>query len=207
MDRWTELVDWVDGRLEPGDAERVALDVRAGRGTADIRWLRGFRRLARMMRLEEPPPVVRQNLRRELRRRLGHGPAGAREVTGRLLFDSRDQLAVAGLRTTDTDEGVHVGFAAPGVELFVDVHPAAGPSPHSDPVDLSGQVFVDRPTDAPVFEARVSGAGWTSRTLDGDALGRFDLTGLPSERCTLRVSNGELTMTVGLDLRRDDHDR
>ena len=53
---------------------------------------------------------------------------------------------------------------------------------------------------APVFEASVTGPGFTIRTRDGDELGRFSLRDVPRTRCQLKASNGLITVVADLDL-------
>ena len=59
------LLDWLDGRLDGDAAVRVAAVVAGAdeRTVRTVEWLRGFLATARLLPLEEPPPVVRQSLR------------------------------------------------------------------------------------------------------------------------------------------------
>jgi hypothetical protein len=59
------LLDWLEGRLDADAAERVAAQVAEAdeRTLRTVDWLRGFLTTARLLPLEEPPPVVRQGLR------------------------------------------------------------------------------------------------------------------------------------------------
>jgi hypothetical protein len=59
------LLDWLEGRLDADRAERVAAQVAEAdeRTLRTVDWLRGFLTTARELPLEEPPPIVRQNLR------------------------------------------------------------------------------------------------------------------------------------------------
>jgi len=198
---FTELADWMDGRLDGAAASRIDRIVATGEGaTAEsTRWLRCFRARAREIPIEAPPPIVRQNLRRAFDRWADTRPVtGLIELAGRLVFDSRRALETAGVRTAgDPDDGVHLAFAADGVDVVVDVHQRAD----GHLLDLDGQVYVAAGR-APVFEAEARGAGWVTRTLDGDELGRFRLARIEPEEVGLRVTNGEIAVTAALDLRR-----
>jgi hypothetical protein len=59
------LLDWLEGRLDPDRAERVAAQVADAdeRTLRTVQWLRGFLATARELPLEEPPPMVRQSLK------------------------------------------------------------------------------------------------------------------------------------------------
>lgn len=196
------LLDWLEGRLDPGAAEQVAAQVAAHgdeRTRRTIAWLRGFLATARQLPLYEPPPVVRQSLSQyfarwsRARAELDRKP---REVWARLLFDSRQDLAPAGIRSVVSDEDAfHLAYTAADGDLLIDVY-------RGEPglVRIEGQVLLAEPEEAPVFEASVTGQGFSLRTKDGDELGRFSLRGVPTDRCQLRASNGLITIVADLDL-------
>lgn len=60
------LLDWLEGRLDADQAARVGAQVAAAdeRTRHTVDWLRGFLTAARELPLEEPPPIVRQSLKR-----------------------------------------------------------------------------------------------------------------------------------------------
>jgi hypothetical protein len=195
-----ELADWVDGRLDAATASGVERALGDPATAATLRWLHGFRRLARELPVEAPPAIIRQNLRRAFARRVDPQPTvGIIELAARLVFDSRRHLEPAGVRAvTDAGRSVHLAFAAPGIDLVVDVHRR----PDGDLLDLDVQVYLDedRP-QAPVFEAVARGSGWITRTSECDVLGRFRLQRIGPEEVGLRVTNGEIALTASLDLR------
>jgi hypothetical protein len=195
-----ELADWVDGRLHAAAASRVEQALGDPATATAVRWLRGFRRLARELPVEAPPAIVRQNLRRAFARRADpRQAAGIIELAGRLVFDSRQHLEPAGVRAVAAaGRSVHLAFSAAGVDLVVDVHRRTD----GDLLDLDVQVYLDedRP-QAPVFEAVAKGTGWETRTSDGDVLGRCRLQRIGPEEVGLRVTNGEVALTAPLDLR------
>ena len=97
------LLDWLDGRLDTDTAERVAAYVAEGdeRTRRTVDWLRGFLRTAETLPLHRPPPIVRQSLNQyfarwsQARPKLDEAP---REVRVRLVFDSRQDLALTSVR-------------------------------------------------------------------------------------------------------------
>jgi hypothetical protein len=195
------LLDWLEGRLDPATAEQVAARVAEAdeRTRCTVDWLRGFLVTARVLPLHEPPPIVRQSLRQHFARwsraraELDQRP---REVHVQLLFDSRQDLAPAGVRAgAGDDDAVHLVYTAEEGDLLVDVYRIGAGS-----VRLDGQVLLARPQGAPVFEASVVGARFTVRTTDGDELGRFSLRDVPETDCRLRASNGLITIVADLDL-------
>jgi hypothetical protein len=157
------LLDWLERRLEPHIAEQVAAQVaEADEHTRrTVEWLRRFMVTARSVPLYEPPPIVRQSLTQyfarwsraqaELERR-------PREVHVRLLFDSRQDLALAGVRAAGSEgDAFHLVCAAEEGDLLVDVYRL-----RAGLVRLDGQMLLVQPQGAPVFEASVAGPGFTA---------------------------------------------
>jgi hypothetical protein len=196
------LLDWLEGRLDPQTAEQIAAQVAEGdeRTRRTVEWLRGFLATAQAMPLHEPPPIVRQNLNQYFARwsraqaELGQQP---RVVHARLLFDSRQDLALAGVRAGpgEDDDTFHLAYTAAEGDMLVDVYRLG-----AGLVRLEGQVMLAQPDEAPIFEASVAGPGFTVRTRDGDELGRFFLRDVPARRCQLEATNGLVTVVAALDL-------
>ena len=195
------LLDWLEGRLDPDAATRVA----ASAALADPRtrhtldWLRGFLATAAALPLHDPPPIVRQSLSQYFARWSRAQAAleeQTRELRARLLFDSRQDLALAGVRAgPGGGDAVHLAYATEAGDLLLDVYQLG-----AGLVRLDGQVLTAEPRGAPVFEASVTGSGFTIRTKDGDDLGRFSLRDVPAARCRLRASNGVVTIVADVDL-------
>lgn len=195
------LLDWLEGRLDPRAAEQVAAQVADGdeRTLRTVDWLRGFLAAARALPLYEPPPIVRQNLKQHFARwsraqaELGQQP---RPVRARLLFDSRQDLALAGVRTgAYEDDTFHLAYTAEEGDLLVDVYRLG-----AGRVRLDCQVLLAQPQDATIFEASVAGPGFAVRTKDGDELGRFSLPDVPARHCQLEATNGLVAVVASLDL-------
>jgi len=195
------LADWVDGRLpvDRGEAVRAEVSLAGPATEASVRWLDQFRALARAMPLVEPPPVVGQHLRRhfrlwsQARAALSQPPA---QLMATLLFDSRLDVAPAGVRGVDDYDGAaHVAYTCEGADVVLDLIRTGDGG-----VRVEGQVLVAEGVE-PVFEAVVVGPGGVLRTVDGDELGRFSLVSVPVDATELRVSNGDVTIVAALDLR------
>lgn len=196
-----KLVEWLEGRLDPATAEQVAAQV-AGpdeRTRRTVEWLRGFLTTAHALPLRKPPPIVRQSLDQYFGRwsraqaELGQQP---RTVHVRLLFDSRQDLALAGVRAgAGEDDVFHLAYTCGEGDLLVDVYRLG-----TGLVRLDGQMILNQPQEAPVFEASVAGPGFAVRTTGGDELGRFSLTDVPDRPCQLQATNGLVTIVADLDL-------
>jgi hypothetical protein len=197
-----KLLDWCEGRLDPRTAEQVAAQVAGGdeRTRRTVDWLRSFLGTTQALPLHEPPPIVRQSLGRYFGRwsraqaELGRQP---RAVHVRLLFDSRQDLALAGVRScAGEDEDFHLAYTAEECDLLVDVYRLG-----TGLVRLDGQVLLAESQEAPIFEASVAGPGFVVRTRDGDELGRFSLRDVPARQCQLEATNGLVKVVADLDLR------
>jgi hypothetical protein len=195
------LLDWLEGRLTPAEASEVSARVAAGdrRTQATVRWLQGFLATARAFPAPEPPPIVRQNLGQHFVR-WSKAQAALRAdpqlVHANLLFDSRQDLALAGFRSgDDADEAYHLAFTSDVADLVIDVRRIADRQ-----VRLDGQVLLSDSAAAPVFAAEAVGPGFRVRTVDGDDLGRFTLPEVPAGHCRLELGNGETLLRAELDL-------
>ena len=195
------LLDWLEGRLEPDAAAAVAAQVATAddrtRGT--VEWLRGFLAAAGALPLHEPPPIVRQSLAQyfarwsRARAELDQQP---RLVQARLLFDSREDVAAAGMRAAAAgSEAVHLAYTTEDGDLLLDVYDT-----RAGRVRLEGQVLLAEPRGAPVFEVSVTGPDFTARTKGGDTLGRFSLPDVPKAACRLQASNGVITIVAEVNL-------
>jgi hypothetical protein len=195
------LLDWLEGRLDAAEASQVSARVADGdsRTRTAVHWLQGFLATARAFPAPEPPPIIRQNLRQHFVR-WSKAQAVMRAhpdpVDANLLFDSRQDLALAGFRGGDQpDDAYHLAFTTDVADLVVDVRRIT-----DGLVRLDGQVLPGDPAAAPVFAAEVIGPGFRVRTVDGDELGRFTLPEVPVGRCRLEVGNGETILRTELDL-------
>jgi len=192
------LVDWVEGRLEPATAAAVAEAVEAGdarvRGT--VEWLARFAAAAAEVPLQDPPPIIRQRLHQQFQARTSREAATPiADVHGSLLFDSRHDVAAAGMRGGPSgDEVIHLAYTSSVGDLVLDIHPG-----DAGLLRIEGQVL-SADAASPVFEASARGAGWEVRTVDGDALGRFQLEQVPPHVDQLTASNGQFSLRVELDL-------
>lgn len=198
---FTMILDWLEGRLDPAATDVVARSVAAGdeRTSRTLEWLRGFIETAQGHPLHQPPALVRQRLRHHFaewsRTRLPT-PRAPEEFGSSLLFDSRHDFDLVGVRAVDdADEILHLAYTSEVADLVID---AARTEPGR--LRVLGQVLPLDPTSAPIFEALIVGEDFTGRTVDGDDTGRFAFDDVPETVSTLRVSNGEFIVEVELGL-------
>jgi hypothetical protein len=198
--RFSEIVDWYEGRLDPAAALEVQRVVDAGdeRTWRAVRWLQRFNAAAASLQLSTPPPIVRQNLNGAFRDWAAARPvetSAPRSVVAALVFDSRRRTSRTGTRSgPGDDETYHLAFGSDDVDVMLDVVPVA-----EGRVRVEGQVL---PADAgtpSVFEASVVAGGDTFRTVQGDRLGRFGFDSVPDDLSELVAHNRDLRVSVRLD--------
>ena len=160
------LLDWLEGRLDATEASQVSGSVAEGdsRTQAAVQWLQGFLVTARAFPAPEPPPIIRQNLRQHFVR-WSKARAALRPdphlVDATLLFDSRQDLALAGVRGGDEPEDAyHLAFTSDVADLVVDVRRIG-----DGQVCLDGQVLLGDTSAAPVFAAKAAGPEFIVRTV------------------------------------------
>ena len=196
------VLDWVEGRLDPAAAARVA-DA-AGydpRVREIVAWLRGFHGAAAALPLVDPPPIVGQRLRQYFRRwarareELGREPV---EVVARMLFDSRQDVALVDLRAADADTDAdiaHLAFTSDPADVVLDVR-RLGPGR----VRIEGQVLPADGVDR-AYAVEATGPRMTAvHSVGGDRQGRFVLPELPDRVDRLRLDSGELVLVVQFDV-------
>ena len=192
------VADWVDGRLSEPESAELAATIADDRGLqGDLEWLEDLHRTAEMLPQVAGPPLLRQLLRQRFRRwaRTQAGvPKTAIELFPLPVFDSRrDRVALSVRSAGALGEAVHLAWRTELAELVVDARPMG-----AGRYRLAGQVLLDHATSSPVFDATAKGAGILVRSVDGDDVGRFHLD-VPAGITELIVSNGEITISAGLD--------
>lgn len=198
--RFTDIVDWYEGRLDPAAAEEVQRAIDAGdeRTWNAVRWLQRFNAAAASLQLSTPPPIVRQNLRQAFRDWAGSRPAdrsAPRSVVAALIFDSRQGAARTGTRSgAGDDETVHLAFGSDDVDVMIDLTPLG-----DHRVRFEGQVLPVDADTSPVFEASVVAGGETFRTVECDRLGRFAFDSIPDDLSELVAENHDLRVSVRLE--------
>ncbi|MEL7155692.1 MAG: hypothetical protein AAFN30_03730 [Actinomycetota bacterium] len=196
-----QLVDWVEGRLTRSDAAAVASAVETGgddikRTTA---WIREFIRFGKDNHLPQPPPLVRQRLRQSFERHHGRAAPRRRE-RAELMFDSRDDAVVAGVRGGPSlDDGYRLAFATESLGVLLDVLPEPAGT-----VRIEGQVLAGSELAA-IWEVSARHHGGAQRTdIGGDANGSFAVDGVGLDLEVLVLSNGELDIEIHQPLGRSD---
>jgi hypothetical protein len=197
---FTELLDWVEGRLPDGRRPEVEAGL-ADPATADaVAWIRSFHTASRLMPLATPPQAARDRLRALVAERTRPwAPTAYSE--GALVFDSRDGLRATGTRSGapsddlldwvfETELGrVHVAVAAAVPAVPGDDEPqaplgyaASGPGR----LDVRGEVAAADADDAEGAtpagtQVLLVADGRIRATADCDPAGRFETSCQPGD--------------------------
>lgn len=199
MVRFTQIVDWYDGRLDGAAAQEVQRAIDAGdeRVWRTVRWLQTFNAAAASLPLSSPPPIVRQNLRQAFSNwATGRAvdSSSPRHVVAALVFDSREPAARTGTRSGAGDGTYHLAFGGEDVDVLVDVIPLG-----DDRVRVEAQVVPADPQTSSVFGGAIVARGETFRTAGGDEMGQFSFDSVPDDLAELIAENDDLHVTVRLD--------
>ena len=188
------VIDWVEGRLEPAAAAHVADAAgRDPRVREIVSWLRGFHAAAAALPLVDP----------QSRRRPSLAPGDREEpveVVARVLFDSRQDLAVADLRVDAADAAdaadiAHLAFTSDPADVLLDVR-RLGPGR----VRIEGRVLAADDVDR-AYAVEATGPRMTAvRSAGGDQDGRFRLAELPDRVERLRLDGGGLVLVLQFDV-------
>jgi hypothetical protein len=187
------IIDWVEGRLEPDVAAHVTdAAAREPRVREIVAWFRGFHRAAADLPLTDLPAVGGQVLRPAV----GQGEQAPVEVVARALFDSRQDVPVADLRSADAvGDLAHLAFASDPADVVLDVR-RLGPGQ----VRIEGRVLAADGVGR-AYAAEATGPRMTPvRAVGGGEDGRFRLAELPERVDRLRLDGGDLVLLLQFDV-------
>jgi hypothetical protein len=194
--RFSELLDWLEGKLPPAEAQAVAerLETADAATQADLDWLRLFLQARQFVRYASPPGV-----RETLRARFA-AYAEAREPPGffrrwlaTLTFDSRAQPAAAGLRSA-ADEGTQrqLIYTTEAAEIALTVHSTL---PDKNFI-VTGQIFPAGDIPAHAFSVQLLRDVLEVGLAAADELGEFTFTNLPAGDYEIVVSAGQYEVVI-----------
>lgn len=195
--RFSELLDWLEGRLLPDDARAVAerLQTADAATQADLDWLRLFLQARQSVQFASPPPGVRETLRRAFA-----AYAEAREPPGpfqrwlaTLTFDSRAQPVTAGLRSA-VEEGQQrqLIYTTEAAEIALTVQAIL---PDKNFI-VTGQIFPMGDTPTHTFSIQLLRDAWEVALAATDELGEFTFSDVPAGEYHVVVSAGQYEVVI-----------
>jgi hypothetical protein len=195
---FSELLDWLEGKLPPDQARQVAerLETADAATQADLDWLRRFLQARQSVQFVSPPSGVRETLRQRFTAYTGarQPPSLFRRWLATLTFDSRMHPATAGLRSVQRadDSPQQLIYTTEAAEIALTVHS----TPPNKNFMLNGQIFPAGDIPAHVFSIQLlSGIQEINLALP-DELGEFSFTNLPAGDYEMVVSTGEYEVVI-----------
>lgn len=166
-----EILDWIEGRLPPGEAEAVAEHVAADEDVrAEAEWLRSFAKVSEDIVLDSPPPEVRT----ELSRRFEGFAEGRRQpgllhrIFATLTFEGGMEPAF-GVRSVGSPEAQrHFVYSTDLADVSFSVRPRRGGG-----LDLMGQILPNGDEDPEEFGVHLIRDIGASEMFRADDLGEF----------------------------------
>ena len=197
--RFSELLDWLEGRLPPDEAQALAerLQTADAATQADLDWLRLFLQARQSIQIASPPPSVRETLKQ----RFGayaearEPPAPFQRWLATLTFDSRAQPLTAGLRSAQrAEEGQQrqLIYTTEAAEIALTVQSIL---PNKNFI-VTGQIFpmADTPTDA--FSIQLLRDAGEVALAAADELGEFTFADIPVGEYDMVVSAGQYEVII-----------
>lgn len=190
-----QVVDWLEGRLSPAEAERVAVAVEGDAElTSMVAWLRRFHAATADVVLERPPARVHDLLVQRFAAYRPAPPSALRRLQAAVIFDTAWSSAV----------GVRAGVAAAGQRHVV---------LETEPLDVALDIYQDDtawrvegqllpPGTGEVLDAevRLLAGDAVVATVVADPTGMFALAAVPAGGYVLQVRWDGLVVDSDLDL-------
>jgi len=196
---FSELLDWLEGKLPPDQAQAVAerLETTDEATQADLDWLRLFLQARQSVQFASPPPSVREALRERFAAyaEARQPPGLFQRLLATLTFDSRAQAATAGLRSAQgAEEGQQrqLIYTTEAAEIALSVRPTL---PNKN-FTVTGQIFPAGDVPAHAFSIQLLRDVREVDLAAADELGEFTFTGLPEGDYEMVVSAGEYEVVI-----------
>ena len=193
---FSQLVEWVEGRLPEKEAravkERVAVADAAT--LADVAWLRKFLKTAEDRVLEAPPLEVRSTL---IARYKAHAegrpvPGLLKRVVARLTFDGGSQPA-EGVRSAGTQGARRqLVYSADTLDVALNILPRA----RDKKVDLHGQVLAHNDVELGSFSVQLLRSETELAITATDDLGSFTMEAIPPGVHELILSSDRVEVSI-----------
>jgi hypothetical protein len=194
---FSELLDWLEGRLLPDKARAVAerLQTADAATQADLDWLRLFLQARQSVQFASPPPGVREILRRGFAAYVEarEPPGPFQRWLATLTFDSRAQPVTAGLRSA-AEEGQQrqLIYTTEAAEIALTVQSIL---PDKNFI-LTGQIFPMGDTPTHTFSIQLLRDAWEVSLAATDELGEFTFADLPAGEYEIVVSAGQYEVVI-----------
>jgi hypothetical protein len=191
---FSELLDWLEGRLPPDKARDVAerLQTADAATQTDLDWLRLFQQARQSVRFASPPPSVRETLiQRFAEARQPPGPF--QRLLANLTFDSHAQPVIAGLRSAAAEgQRRQLIYTTEAAEIALTVQSIL---PDKNFI-VTGQIFPMGDTPTHTFSIQLLRDAWEVALVATDELGEFTFADLPAGEYHMVVSAGQYEVVI-----------
>ena len=192
--RFSELLDWLEGRLPPDKARDVAerLQTADAATQTDLDWLRRFQQARQSVQFALPPPSLRETLiQRFAEARQPPGPFQRWLAT--LTFDSRAQPVTAGLRSTvEEDQRRQLIYITKAAEIALTIQSIL---PEKNFI-VTGQIFPRRDTPTHAFSIQLLRDAEQVALSAIDELGEFIFSDLPAGEYDIVLSTEQYEVVI-----------
>ena len=196
---FSELLDWLEGKLLPDDARAVAerLQDADAATQADLDWLRLFLQARQSVHFASPPSGVRETLKQRFAAyaEAQEPPGPFQRWLATLTFDSRAQPVTAGLRSAQlAQEGQQRQFiyTTKAAEIALTVQSIL---PDKN-FNVTGQIFPLGDTPTYTFSIQLLREAGEVALAAADELGEFSFADLPAGEYDMVVSAGQYEVVI-----------
>jgi hypothetical protein len=193
---FSQLVDWVEGRLPEEEAQAVEeqLAIADIATLADVAWLRKFIRATEDSDLESPPPEVRRTLiaRFEAHAEGRRPPGFLKRVVATLTFDEGLRPAV-GVRSAGAQGARRqLVYSADDLDVALNFLPRA----RDKDFDLDGQVLPRDDVELGYFSVQLLQSETELGITATDDLGTFAFESIPSGVYEIILSTDRVEVSI-----------
>jgi hypothetical protein len=193
---FSQLVDWVEGRLPEKEAQAVEeqVEVADSATLADVAWLRKFVSATEDSALESPPPEVRSTLIARFRAHAGdrRTPGLLKRVVATLTFDDRLRPAV-GVRSVGT-QGTRrqLVYSADDLDVALNFSLRA----RDKTFDLNGQVLSHNDAELGSFSVQLLQSETELAITATEDLGGFAIESIPPGVYEIVLSSERVEVSI-----------
>jgi len=191
-----QLLDWVEQRLSPQNAQTVEQRVNRDPAIqAQARWLQAFNRLRKTITLEKPPAAVRTILLERFTQAVSakQQPGLFQRLLAVLSFDSALQPALLGERTLEFERIRQLAYATDIVDVALNIQPRE----FDQRLDLIGQVLSNNNAFTPdMFSIQLLSGTKEIGMAMADELGEFAFEAIKPGRYQLILSGDNLDIQL-----------
>ena len=192
--RFSELLDWLEGRLPSDKARDVAerLQTADAATQSDLDWLRLFQQARQSVQFASPPPRVRETLIQRFAE--ARQPPGLfQRLPANLTFDSHAQLVTAGLRSVSGEgQKRQLIYTTEAAEIALTVRSIL---PEQNYI-VVGQIFPMGDTSTHTFSIQLLRDARQVALAAADELGEFTFADLPAGEYEIVASAEHYEMVI-----------